>query len=179
MAPRQAISILYRWTCHQLFEAVRIQGCGVCLQDNGDKSLQTALGRSGRVGRCFLISNMTQNAAEIVNNHLHVLVYAEAAQENTTSQTNWTLERAVMLTKNMFTKEIFDRDTKVFQDFKLVQIQVWCPFSVYAAFRNQLTSCYPYAAAYGAHFEKLAKAFNSIQENRKYFPKKLQFCAVK
>ena len=103
--------------------------------------------------RCNLMLSTNKEAPEFCGNHLHFLIYCRDDSQSSTSNaqqattTNWRLEEAVTRVRHYFSFQLPRSEMR--SGFKLFQIQLWCPFSVYAAFAGQIKNKQPCVLARG------------------------------
>ena len=126
--------------------------------------------------RCNLMSSTNKEAPELCENHLHLLIYCRDDSQSSTSNaqpattTNWRLEEAVARVRHYFSFQLPRSEMR--SGFKFFQIQVWCPFSVYAAFAGQIKNKQPYALARGEQFDLFSSTYDANADLNKYFPKR-------
>ena len=134
-----------------------------CEEQSGDKQYR----------RCPVINPPT--SLDATSNHIQLLIYCNNAPQSGTFAMSacetqgviWTLEGAVQTVREFFGNHLC---TEGLSGFRVIQKQVWCPFSIFAVFcsyQNFFTS------RYGEVFLKtFKKAWISNSDHRRHFPKR-------
>ena len=152
---------------------MRFSKCSVCVTR---KTSQNQHRVPNSAQRCNLMSSTNKEAPELCENHLHLLIYCRDDSQSSTSNaqpattTNWRLEEAVAPVRHYFSFQLPMSEMR--SGFKFFQIQVWCPFSVYAAFAGQIKNKQTYALARGEQFDLFSSTYDANADLNKYLPKR-------
>ena len=122
------------------------------------------------------MSSTNKEAPELCENRLHLRIYCRHDSQSSTSNaqpvttTNRRLEEAVARVKHYFSFQLPRSEMR--SVFKFFQIQMCCPFSVYAAFAEQMKNKQPCALVRGEQFDLFISTYDANADLNKYFSKR-------
>ena len=130
-------------------------------------------------GKCILSSNPVADSQNLCN-HVHLLLHISNKVKNTNEKddfpfshmpsTNWALETVIDIVRNYFNAHQPGPGLAFPKGFRVEQRNVWCPFSIFAAFVHLQKS---HVVIQGSVFQKtFKKAWQNHPENQRYFPKR-------
>ena len=130
----------------------------------------------------FYPSQKSEKDADSQNlcNHVHLLLHISNKVKNTNEKddfpfshmpsTNWGLETVIDIVRNYFNAHQPGPGIAFPKGFRVEQRNVWCPFSIFAAFVHLQKS---HVVIQGSVFQKtFKKAWQNHPENQRYFPKR-------